>query len=167
MSTADRMAVLDQGVVQQVGTPAELYDRPVNAFVAGFVGTMNVLPATVVSRDAGRVVAQIDGVGAVTLDDAGDMPTANTANAATALASFRPHALRIAAVDAVRDTVGSWMAGTVEATEFLGDFTRYRVRAGAHALTVDQPHLPALPAYAPGDAVSLALDPARVRLLPA
>jgi iron(III) transport system ATP-binding protein len=34
MTTADRMAVLDQGVVQQVGTPAALYDEPVNAFVA-------------------------------------------------------------------------------------------------------------------------------------
>jgi iron(III) transport system ATP-binding protein len=48
MTTADRMAVLDQGVVQQVGAPAmALYDYPVNAFVAGFVGTMNLLPARV------------------------------------------------------------------------------------------------------------------------
>ncbi len=164
MSTADRMAVLDQGVVQQVGTPAELYDRPVNAFVAGFVGTMNVLPATVVSRDSGKVVAQIDGVGVVTLDDACQAPMTT---ASTALASFRPHALRIAAVDAERNAPGSWIAGTVEATEFLGDFTRYRVRAGAHAFTVDQPHLPTLPVFSPGDAVSLVLDPARIRLLPA
>ena len=36
MTTADRMAVLDQGVVQQVGTPTEIYDFPVNGFVAGF-----------------------------------------------------------------------------------------------------------------------------------
>lgn len=44
MTTADRMAVLDQGVVQQVGTPQQLYDQPANAFVAHFVGTMNALP---------------------------------------------------------------------------------------------------------------------------
>jgi hypothetical protein len=44
MTTADRMAVLDQGVVQQVGTPLQLYDEPANAFVAHFVGTMNALP---------------------------------------------------------------------------------------------------------------------------
>ncbi len=44
MTTADRMAVLDKGVVQQVGTPATLYDEPANPFVAEFVGTMNLLP---------------------------------------------------------------------------------------------------------------------------
>jgi iron(III) transport system ATP-binding protein len=59
MTTADRMAVLDKGVVQQVGAPATLYDYPVNAFVAGFVGTMNLLPGRVRARarqqpDAGR-----------------------------------------------------------------------------------------------------------------
>ena len=43
MTTADRMAVLDHGVVQQVGTPAQLYDFPANRFVASFVGTMNML----------------------------------------------------------------------------------------------------------------------------
>ncbi|NLD54984.1 MAG: ABC transporter ATP-binding protein, partial [Burkholderiaceae bacterium] len=43
MTTADRMAVLDRGILQQTGTPAELYDYPVNRFVAGFVGTMNML----------------------------------------------------------------------------------------------------------------------------
>ncbi len=44
MGTADRMAVLDQGRLQQVGTPVELYDAPASLFVAGFVGTMNQLP---------------------------------------------------------------------------------------------------------------------------
>jgi iron(III) transport system ATP-binding protein len=43
MTTADRMAVLDKGVVQQVGTAAALYDYPANRFVAGFVGTANLV----------------------------------------------------------------------------------------------------------------------------
>ena len=46
MTTADRMAVLEHGVVQQVGTPMELYDEPANAFVAGFVGTTNLVPGS-------------------------------------------------------------------------------------------------------------------------
>lgn len=45
MGTADRMAVLNHGVLQQVGSPQALYDQPVNAFVASFVGTMNLIPA--------------------------------------------------------------------------------------------------------------------------
>jgi len=44
MTTADRMAVLEAGVLQQVGTPRDLFDAPVNRFVAEFVGSTNLLP---------------------------------------------------------------------------------------------------------------------------
>jgi ABC-type sugar transport system ATPase subunit len=46
MSLADRIAVLNAGVLQQVGVPEEVYDHPVNRFVAGFIGNprMNFLP---------------------------------------------------------------------------------------------------------------------------
>jgi len=44
LTTCDRVAVMDQGVIQQVGTPMELFDHPVNRFVAGFVGSANVWP---------------------------------------------------------------------------------------------------------------------------
>jgi multiple sugar transport system ATP-binding protein len=49
MTMSDRVAIFNKGVVQQVGTPLELYDRPVNTFVAGFLGSppMNFLDATV------------------------------------------------------------------------------------------------------------------------
>jgi spermidine/putrescine transport system ATP-binding protein len=43
LTMSDRVAVMDEGVLQQVGRPAEIYDRPVNAFVAGFIGTSNLL----------------------------------------------------------------------------------------------------------------------------
>lgn len=48
LTLADRLVVLDQGVVQQVGSPRELFDRPANTFVATFIGSpsMNLLPAT-------------------------------------------------------------------------------------------------------------------------
>jgi multiple sugar transport system ATP-binding protein len=50
MSMADRIAVMNVGVLQQYGTPAEIYDSPANRFVAGFVGStqMNFLPASLV-----------------------------------------------------------------------------------------------------------------------
>ena len=49
MTMSDRVAIFNKGVVQQVGTPLELYDRPANSFVAGFLGSppMNFLDATV------------------------------------------------------------------------------------------------------------------------
>ena len=52
LAVADRLAVLDKGAVVQVGTPRELYERPVDLFVAGFIGDppIGLLPARLVSR---------------------------------------------------------------------------------------------------------------------
>jgi multiple sugar transport system ATP-binding protein len=56
MTLGDRVAVLKRGVLQQVGPPQELYDRPVNLFVAGFIGSpgMNVLGALLERGEGGR-----------------------------------------------------------------------------------------------------------------
>ena len=163
MSTADRMAVLDKGVVQQVGAPAELYDHPVNTFVAGFVGTMNLLPARVRSREGGALVLGIEGVGEVHVPQRGTEPHSGDAM----MLSLRPHAVRLEAADATPDERHVWMAGTVEASEFLGEFTRYRVRVGPHALAVDRAHHTGLSTFAVGDAVSLAIEPSHLRLFAA
>ena len=63
MTMADRIAVLDQGVIQQVGSPQWLYDHPDNAFVAGFIGSpaMNMLEVTV-TVDGERVALAGDGI---------------------------------------------------------------------------------------------------------
>jgi putative spermidine/putrescine transport system ATP-binding protein len=54
LSMADRVAVFDHGRVAQVGTPADIYERPATRFVADFVGSSNVLPPEVTARIAGR-----------------------------------------------------------------------------------------------------------------
>ena len=162
MTTADRMAVLDQGVVQQVGTPTALYDEPVNAFVANFVGTMNLMPATVRATSPQGLTLALDGVGELHLPRLAEMPAG-----AQVRLSFRPHSLRVEAADATRDGGRLWLPGTVEASEFLGEFTRYRVRVGAHSLAVDEAHRAGAGGHAVGAAVSLALDTSQLRLLAA
>ena len=167
MSTADRMAVLDQGVVQQVGTPAELYDRPVNAFVAGFVGTMNMLPATVAARSGDAATIEIEGVGSLDVRDDAAASSASWPSMPTpTLASFRPHSLRISEPSTPQASPGLRMVAVVEAAEFLGEVTRYRTRVGGHALTVDQTHEPGSRLFAAGETMHLTLEPDRVRLLP-
>lgn len=54
LSMADRLAVFNDGHIQQVGTPEEVYDRPETPFVADFVGSSNVLPSEMVKRLTGR-----------------------------------------------------------------------------------------------------------------
>ncbi|MDO9072982.1 MAG: ABC transporter ATP-binding protein [Rubrivivax sp.] len=159
MTTADRMAVLDQGVVQQVGAPVTLYDEPANIFVAGFVGTTNLLPARVRARQGDALTLDVAGLGDVQL------PAGLQAPAGDALTlGFRPHALHIEAANATTDVQGIALPGTVEASEFLGEFTRYSVRVGSHALHVDHPHQAGGAAFAVGSAVRLGLQAAQVRL---
>jgi iron(III) transport system ATP-binding protein len=162
MTTADRMAVLDKGVVQQVGSPATLYDEPVNAFVANFVGTTNLLPGRVQTRAAAGTSLEVEGVGALQLP-----PTVKVPEGERLVLSFRPHALRIEQADTARDARWLWLPGIVEASEFLGEFTRYRVRVGPHSLAVDEAHHAGQGQVATGSALSLGLEPSQVRLLAA
>lgn len=162
MTTADRMAVLDQGVLQQVGTPMQLYDEPVNAFVAGFVGTMNLLPATARPGPDGGVALALEGVGTLQLA-AGVCAIAQ----GPATLGLRPHGLRIQAAGLPRDTALLWADAVVEASEFLGGATRYRLRAGAHGLSADAPHVIGQGKFALGEAVAVGLDPLQARVLPA
>jgi iron(III) transport system ATP-binding protein len=161
MTTADRMAVLDQGVVQQVGAPMALYDEPVNAFVAQFVGTTNLLPARVLARSASGLSLRVDGVGDLA------WPTDVAVDADQLLLSLRPHALQLGAPDAPRDGQRVWLPGTVASREFLGEFTRYHVRVGQRLLAVDEAHHAGRPLHAPGAAVQLGLQPGQARLLAA
>ncbi|WP_038210760.1 ABC transporter ATP-binding protein [Xenophilus azovorans] len=64
MTMADRIVVLKDGHVEQVGTPLDLYDRPRNAFVAGFIGSpaMNFIPGRLALADGARVVLTDDGL---------------------------------------------------------------------------------------------------------
>ncbi len=162
MTTADRMAVLDKGVVQQVGAPSTLYDYPVNAFVANFVGTMNLLPGQVRARSAQTLTLDVDGVGELHFPLVAEAPEGKAL-----MVSFRPHSLRVDVADTARDARYVWMPGTVEASEFVGEFTRYRVRVGSQSLTVDQAHYAGLSKFPVGGAVSLGLEPSQVRLLAA
>ncbi|MEI6028467.1 MAG: ABC transporter ATP-binding protein [Betaproteobacteria bacterium] len=185
MTTADRMAVLDQGVLQQVGTPMQLYDEPVNSFVAGFVGKMNLLPVTVVEVNAaGTTVASAGAEGAQEGPAAAaaepisltlHLPGASGLRAgAAAQLGFRPHTMRLQPLDAARDAQCAWLQGVLEASEFLGEFTRYRVRAGGGQagamqaglkLWADQPHRAGQPRLPDGASVAIGLDPAQARLL--
>ncbi len=160
MTTADRMAVLDQGVVQQVGSPMALYDCPVNTVVAGVVGTMNLLPGRVRTRSGQTLTLDVEGVGELQFPVPADAPAGDHL-----VLSFRPHSLRVDEAGAPRDPRCVWMPGTIEAGEFMGESTRYRVRVGSHALWVDHPHQAGLGRFPVGSTVSLGLERSQVRLL--
>lgn len=160
MTTADRMAVLDKGILQQVGSAAGLYDYPQNRFVAGFVGTANLLEGTVAALDGETLTFNAQGLGRLTLPAPVEPPVLGPA----ALA-FRPHQVHIAVRDEQGDASRVWLDGQVESAEFLGEFSRYRVRVGEVALISDQPHYAGIVMFEPGSHVRLGIEPTQLRYL--
>jgi ABC-type sugar transport system ATPase subunit len=111
MTLGDRIAVLFDGQLQQVGSPMEVYERPANSFVAGFIGSpaMNFLPCTV-RRDA--AIARLQGPGFDL-----DVPFGHDSNVATdtsLLLGVRPHDIRLVA------PLGADVCGRIEMIEPLG-----------------------------------------------
>ena len=157
LSIADRVAVLDQGVIQQVGTPMELYDSPANRFIASFVGTINMLQGTLEQAD-GAMIFRSDILGAIRFAAAAAPP-------GPAEIALRPHAIHLAARDATGDAGFVWVDGSIAQREFLGEFVRYTVRIGQAELTADQPHYTADPGFAPGATVRVGFNPAQAKLL--
>ena len=106
MTMADRIVAMNEGVAQQVGTPAELYDNPANTFVAGFIGSpaMNFLDATIGSIDReGRIDVR---VGDATL---GSVRSVGSASGSAITVGLRPERIRIgpptSGVEAIVDLV--------------------------------------------------------------
>ncbi|GCE26943.1 glycerol-3-phosphate ABC transporter ATP-binding protein [Dictyobacter alpinus] len=69
MTMGDRIAVLNGGVIQQLGSPQELYDHPANMFVAGFIGSpaMNFIPEAKVNTEGSNTAVVLEGIGRVTI----------------------------------------------------------------------------------------------------
>ena len=157
---SDRMAVLDQGVIQQTGTPLNLYDNPANRFVASFLGTANLLEGRIETGDGGLWF----------IADAGPrlrlMPDAGVDGDRTA-AMMRPQNLTITDANGALGEDAAVLEGTVEMLEFLGTIVRYAVRVGGVSMLVDETHRVGRAVHAVGDNVRLGVEAADIRLLSA
>jgi iron(III) transport system ATP-binding protein len=124
-TTSDRMAVLDGGVIQQIGTPQQLYDAPANLFVANFLGTANVLQGRVEKGDGTTLFVTKSGE-SLAIDS--DLITSGSI-------ILRPQNITISR-DAGPDTI----TGKVLHREFLGSQIRYIIEAAGAEIIVDQSH---------------------------
>ena len=144
MTMADRIVVMHNGNVQQVGAPLELYDKPANIFVAGFIGSpaMNFLQATMVRQNIGQALFT-DGQ-KLRLPDG--LPLQEGASLTLGV---RPEDIRI--VD------DGPLKAEVEVVEPLGMSTQYYVRVAGEQLRI---YAIGRPGLAPGQTVRLAVEPA-------
>ncbi len=161
LTTCDRIAVMDQGVIQQIGTPIELFDSPANRFVANFVGTINFIEGEIEhARDGVTFVSML--LGRVSLP-----ASVSTQVVAGASLAVRPHTISIntdvISPDRQRHTID--VAGTILEREFLGEFVRYRLSAKGCELIVDHSHQPESEIFATGQNVTLGIAENALRLV--
>ena len=150
MTLADRIVVLRAGVVEQVGTPIELYDDPDNLFVAGFIGSprMNFMQAEIAGRDGREASVKLTGFGDVALT----VTTRGTASKVgdKVLAGVRPEHF----IDAAEAPVK--IASFAQVVEQLGGVSYVYAGEGDAQLTVQQKGHSTVP---DGSAVEFGIDP--------
>jgi ABC-type sugar transport system ATPase subunit len=149
MTLADKIVVMNKGRIEQVGKPLDLYYRPANLFVAGFIGSpaMNFLPATV------------KGPNAVTLNGGGELvhPLPAAAKAGDRITvGCRPEHMSISGA------AGPSLNGTVDIVERLGEigYCHLRLASGQAIIVEIKGEAPS----APGETARVVLDPAHVHV---
>ncbi|MGH7153666.1 MAG: ABC transporter ATP-binding protein, partial [Acetobacteraceae bacterium] len=133
LEMSDLVAVMDRGSIVQLGHPREIYRRPANRFVAGFVGATNLIEGTVTGEPDGRCIARvrIEGAGEI-----GCLLHGNAALGDLVVVSIRPEAFALSDAGTPLPADMSRLHGTVEVSGFLGNIMRYRVRVGTCTLQV-------------------------------
>jgi putative spermidine/putrescine transport system ATP-binding protein len=155
LAISDRVAVLHDGRIDQVGTPVEMYGAPATPFVAEFIGTMNRLASTVVADGVVEYAGQ-----RLHVDAARGLP-----NGERVLVLVRPETVSISPATDGQSPEGSF-AGEVVSQIFLGSVTRLRMAgsSGEGELTADLPTTHAQ-AHAIGDRVTGSFPSSTGRLL--
>ncbi len=114
MSIADRIVIMDEGVIQQIGTPREIYFKPHNTFVAGFMGTANIVDPEAISNENGKLSVQILGRRySINTPEKNLLPQAGTK------IMFRPEDIHI--------SPGGELQGTVKWYENLGAVSKIAI----------------------------------------
>jgi len=161
LTMSDRIAVMNEGRVEQIGTPEEIYHSPTSTFVAGFIGTANLLPAKIESFAGDRATVSLPGGRRC------ELPIGSAATVAHSAATVmvRPERFHVSVQEpgATRPAVPA----TVADLTFQGPVVRAELRA--HDGTAVVAHLGPevdLPMLRPGDEVWVTWDDDAGRLLP-
>ena len=155
LSVADRIALLNDGRLAQVGTPGELYHRPASSFVADFIGNTNLMPGTVVERM---------GQGVRVNTPIGDLMAAsgNGSLPATVTVSIRPEQMQVIRDETSATPGRNRICGDLLETTFLGEASEHVLEVGGRRVRV----IVAPPLFDPPAKMTVEFDPEDVVVLP-
>jgi len=148
LSMSDRIVVMSEGWMEQVGTPFEIYNFPRTRFVASFVGTLNILRGKVADPAKGTIV--IDGQEVVSARGLADAAEGEIRSVA-----LRPESVVLTDPGGARNR----MQGTIEEVSFLGSVVRVRVRLQDHHISLDTFNSPSVAPPERGKPVTVTFAP--------
>jgi putative spermidine/putrescine transport system ATP-binding protein len=148
LSLSDRVVVMSEGRIEQIGAPADIYNFPATRFVASFVGTLNLLEARVVDASAGRIAVAGQEIRAARPVDAG--------NGSPVTVAIRPEGIELGANGGANQ-----LTGRVEDVSFLGSIVRTRLNLDGNGttLSLDTFNDPSLHAAAIDSTVTVSFPP--------
>ncbi len=162
LSMSDRIAVMSQGKVRQIGTPLEIYERPNNRFVADFIGESNFFEGTVKSLDKDQATVFVP---ALNMELIG-LNTGKVVNGEKAVLSIRPEKIRLADKKVINTNC---IQGTITNTTYIGSDTHVYVDVnGLQFKVLEQNKISSLDPqayYARGQQVWLTLFPENTLVL--
>lgn len=154
---ADRIVVMSDGEIEQVGRPEDIYERPETEFVAQFIGRCNVLPGTLLDRD--RV--DVSGVMVQAQDRADGLQVGQS----VAL-SVRPHSIVMNPIDCAENSSGiNCFIVQVEQQDYFGEFREYKVRLEQSELCLSVVTSPNI-RHQVGDRLAVKIPPEHCRIVP-
>jgi spermidine/putrescine transport system ATP-binding protein len=128
LTMSDVIVVMRDGLIQQMGGPTELYERPVNRFVADFIGSSNFIPGTIAALDGGHRVTVTSEHGLTLRGEVTDQTASPAVDQAVTIV-VRPERIEVVTSDQHEPATG-WTAvtGRIHQGTYLGDQTEYRVQ---------------------------------------
>ena len=156
---SDRIAVMNDGVIEQIGAPTELYDAPATRFVASFIGESNFLEGSVVGTDEALCEIEIPGTGVVRAPIRPDLTSLRD----VAL-TVRPE--KIVLAEELDGAGANQLEGQVEEAIFVGEMLRYQIRLqGGQPLILKRQNRSGVAQKNRGDSVRVAWQPGDGRLV--
>lgn len=150
LAISDRIAVMRDGEIMQVGTPLEIYSKPQNPFVAGFIGISNFIDCTISAADPANARVRVGE------DVEFQVPTLRRAFKGEAQISARPEQLRFAE---------RGLPGQVTLSVFLGDFFEYEILLdNGQTIQLNEYTKDTTDMHADGERVFIGFDPDRISL---
>jgi spermidine/putrescine transport system ATP-binding protein len=153
LAMSDRIAVMNAGVVDQIGGPREIYDHPATAFVADFIGSLNALELEVDEIVGDLAILRSGETDRVVLNAPSGMRPGTTLRVAV-----RPERVRIGLAGAAGVGQGSRLEGTVAEVVYLGMYTQFHVTTSAGRVVSSRLADELASPFDVGDAVSIGWD---------